>query len=63
MRPVVVEVKSVAGDVKQKVTAYTATRVTGTMTNFGWSKCTQQWSHTGISTAGELQRGQSLTFL
>ena len=44
-RPVDIEVESVSGEVKRRVTAYTATRVTGTMSAFDWSKCTQQWTH------------------
>ena len=43
--PVDIEMESVTGDVKHRVTAYTATRVIGTMSAFDWSKCTQRWSH------------------
>lgn len=38
-----IEVESVANAVKQKITAYTATRVTWTMSAFDKSKCTQRW--------------------
>ena len=44
-RPVDIELESVAGDVKLEVTAYTATRVLGTMSAFDWSQYTQRWSH------------------
>ena len=44
-RPVYVELGSLTGDVKLGVTAYTATRVVGTMTAFDWTECTQRWSH------------------
>ena len=44
-RPVDIELKSVASDVKLEVTAYTATRVRGTMLAFDWSQYTQRWSH------------------
>ena len=46
-RPVNVELESssLTGEVKLGVTAYTATRVVGTMTAFDWTEYTQRWSH------------------
>lgn len=43
--PVTVELESVTGDVKLGVTAYTATRVTETLSAFDWAEFTQRWSH------------------
>ena len=44
-RPVDVQLESLIGDVKLQVTAYTATRVTGTMSAFDWTEYTQRWAH------------------
>ena len=43
--PVDVQLESLIGDVKLQVTAYTATRVTGTMSAFDWTEYTQRWVH------------------
>ena len=44
-RPVDVQLESLIGDVKLQVTAYTETRVTGTMSAFDWTEYTQRWAH------------------
>ena len=44
-RPVYVQLESLIGDVKLQATAYTATRVTGTMSAFDWTNYTQRWAH------------------
>ena len=44
-RPVDVTVESVTGDAKFEVTAYTANRVTGTMSAFDWTQYAQRWPH------------------
>ena len=43
--PVDVQLESLIGDVKLQVTAYTATRVTGTMSAFDCTEYTQRWAH------------------
>ena len=44
-RPVNVELESLTDNVKLGITAYTATRVTGTMAAFDWTEFTQRCSH------------------
>ena len=44
-RPVDMEIESLAGDVRLRVTAYTANKVTGTMSVFDWSNYAQRWPH------------------
>ena len=44
-RPVDMEIESLAGDVRLRVTAYTANKVTGTMSVFDWSNYDQRWPH------------------
>ena len=44
-RPVNVELKSVHGNVSLTVSAYTANRVTGSMTVIDWNKYRMQWPH------------------
>ena len=44
-RPVDVQLESLIDDVKLQVMAYTATRVTETMSAFDWTEYTQRWAH------------------
>ena len=55
-RPVKVQLKSLIGDVKLQVTAYTATRVTETMSAFDWTEYTQRRAHLQHINFPDLQR-------
>ena len=44
-KPVNIELKSVKGDVRMKVSAYTTTRVTGNMALVDWNSYKRRWPH------------------
>ena len=44
-KPINVELKSINYNVSMKVTAYTANRITGSMTVADWNRYKKQWPH------------------